>query len=119
MNAGGLTTTVSLISFTFTDSDYDDVTTQTLIGSEVVSGLIFPIRGKQGSEEAMLMEQGKLLTKDKVLYTGSVNTSGNILVDIQGEKYTIINEGVKDWGVTGSTIYTKLFLRHTIPGSLF
>lgn len=115
---------VKLINYSFTNSDYDDVLTQTLTGSTWISGIEFPIRGKQGSEEAMLMEQGKLLTKDKILFlNGSqqLNSSG-LLIGIGSPTpsyYTIINDGVRTWSLAGSIMYNKLFLRHTIPGSIF
>ena len=43
-----------------------------MTGSNVVSGLVFPIKATQGSNEAMLLEQGKLLTKDKILFCGLI-----------------------------------------------
>ena len=120
LNDGGITTTVKLISFAFSGADYDDVTIQTATGSNIVSGLYFPVRGKQGSNEAMLLEQGKLLTQDKVLYTGSVNTSGNILIELGSNLfYNIISDGVTSWDVNGSTIYNKFYIRRTLNGSLF
>ena len=120
MKTGGLDTTINIISYTFTNSDYDDVVTQTATGSNVVSGLVFPIKALPGSNEALLMEQGKLLTKDKIVYTGSVNVSGNVLVELKsGDFYTIVGDGIQSWEINGSTIYQKFFISHTIAGSLF
>jgi hypothetical protein len=119
MKAGGISTQVNIISFTIGSSSYDDSIVQTLTGSQVVSGLIFPLRGTQGSSEAMLMENGKLLTDDKILYTGSVNISGNILIGIGSERYTIIPEGVHNWDVNGQTVYQKYYIRQTLNGSIF
>ena len=116
----GISTSVNIISFTFTDSEYDDEVTQTTTGSNVVSGIVFPVKSQQGSSEAMLLQEGKLLLKDKVLYTGSVNVSGNVLVELKtGDFYTVIPDGIQTWEVNGSTVYQKFFLRHTITGSLF
>ena len=119
MKLGGLSTTVNIIEYTFDSGSYDDFTTQTVIGSQVVSGLVFPIKSTQGSNEAMLLSEGKLLTQDKILYTGSVNVSGNQLIDIKGDKYTVIPDGIHTWEVGGETIYNKMYLRHTTTGSLF
>lgn len=124
INNGANNVQVKLINYSNTDSDYDDVITQTAIGSAYTSGLLFPVNGKQGSEEAMLMEQGKLLTQDKVLYLGSIsmNTSG-LLIGIgsptPSEYYSVLDFGIKDYNINGSLIYRKLMLRYTIPGSLF
>ena len=72
-----------LISYDFIESSYDDETIQTQTGSSVVSGLVFPIKSTQGSEESLLLQQGKLLTQDKSLFIGSCNVSGNIIVEIK------------------------------------
>lgn len=118
----GIQSTVSIISFAFTDSDYDDVTTQTLTGSTVTSGLLYPFRGAKGSEEALLLEQGKLLQQDKILFlpgSPQINFSGNILIDVGGSKFTMVPAGLQSWQLSGSDIYHKIYLRHTIPGSLY
>lgn len=120
LNDGGLTTTVNIISYTFIDTDYDDEVQQTQTGSIAVSGLIFPIKSTQGSSEALLLEQGTLLTEDKMLYTGSVNVSGNIIVELNsGEYYSIIPDGIQSWETSGSIIYQKMFLRRNLAGSIF
>lgn len=113
---------INLVSFAINSGSYDDETVGSVTGSNIVSGLFFPITSNQGSTEAMLLEQGKILTKDKVLYTGSVNTNGNILIEVgskTGDWYTIIPDGIQTWEINGSVILNKMFLRHTIPGSLF
>jgi|GEM_PF-6560011 len=119
MNSAGIKTTVNLINFTREDSDYDDVVIQTITGSNTIDGIIFPVKNKQGSEDALLLQQGKLLTKDKVLYTGSVNISGNILIQADNDYYTLVPNGVHTYSSAGSDIYNKFYIRNTIPGSLF
>jgi hypothetical protein len=111
---------VKLINYTTNEADFDDVLVQTLTGSTYVSGLIFPIKSKMGSSEALLMEQGKLKTQDKVLYTGScqVNTSG-LVINIGTEYYTMIPDGVQKYTIGNSIIYQKMYIRQTLPGSLF
>jgi glycosyltransferase involved in cell wall biosynthesis len=78
-----------------------------------------PIRAKQGSQEAVLLEQGKLLTKDKIVYCGSVNTSGNLVFNISNEYYGIVNEGVTRFDTAGSVVYNKIYLRLLPNGSLY
>jgi hypothetical protein len=118
-----LTSTFSLINYYVSGSDYDDVLTQTLVGSSVISGLIFPMRGKSGSTESMLLEQGKLLTTDKILYIkgdSDVDASGTIVkLHSPVEYYNIIPNGVTTYEVNGSPVYKKLFLRRTLTGSLY
>ena len=119
MTTAGLSTSVNFIAFTIGSTSYDDTTTQTVAGSSIISGLLLPITSSQGSTEALLLEQGKILTTDKVLFTGSVNTSGNLLIGINGKKYSIIPDGIYTYDVAGSNIYNKFFLRQSITGSLW
>lgn len=101
-------------------SAYDDDLVQTLTGSSYISGLIFPIRGNQGSSEAMLLEQGKLLTQDKVIYTGSISLPGSgTIIGIGTEFYSIIPNGVTTYTVNGSIIYNKIYIRQSLNGSLW
>lgn len=117
--AGAFTTDITFISYSIPSGSYDDDTTQSVTGSVTTSGLVFPVRSRFGSEEALLLEQGKLKTSDKVLYTGSVNTSGNLLLDINGANFAIIPQGIHRWEVTDSTIYNKMFIRESTTGSLY
>jgi len=120
LQSQGINTTITQINYTISDSDYDDVTTQTIGGSGTISGLVFPVRGTQGSYEAMLLEQGKIRTNDKHLYLlGSINLSGNLIFDINGEKYTLIPDGIRVWENAGSHIYSEAFVRFVVGGSLF
>lgn len=116
---GGLTSNITFISYSIPTDGYDDDTTQSVTGSVTTSGLVFPVRNKFGSEESLLLEQGKLTTSDKILYVGSVNLSGNLLLDINGNKYGIIPNGIQTWDVAGSTIYNKIFIRKSTTGSLY
>ena len=119
MKYSGYTSLVKVITYTIPTGSYDDYTVQSVTGSQYISGLIFPVRASQGSEEALLLEQGKIQTKDKVLYTGSFSISGNLLFDIQGDKYAIIPNGIHTWTSAGSTIYNKIYLRYATAGSLY
>jgi len=104
-------------------SYYDDDATLTQSGAGFwCSGVILPISNAQGSSEAILMEQGKLLTNDTKLYVdGSINTSGTIKIGlgspVNGE-YSLLSEGVKKWNVNDTSILKKLFIRKLLTGSL-
>lgn len=105
---------------------YDDEVSYSILGSSFLSGLVFPMGGKKGSEEAMLIEQGKLLTKDKIVYiAGSYTWSGAMLFGLGSPTtsidsyYALIPDGIKTYTADGSIVYSKLWLRHSIPGSLF
>jgi len=119
MNVGGLTSTINIISYTFIDEDYDDTSTKIATGSFAVSGLTFTLNDYKGSEEAMLLEQGKIKTNDRVLYCGSISTSGNLLFNIGNEYYTIINDGINSLNLGNDVIYSKFYLRLALGGSLF
>lgn len=117
--ANSQSTTINIINYILNESDYDDAVTQTLAGSAVVSGLIFPLNSLSASQYPLLQQEGKVLEKDKVMYIGSVNLSGNVLVNIGNDNYTIMPNGIRTFEVNGSHIYSEIFLRFTIPGSLF
>jgi hypothetical protein len=116
---------IKLVNYTQAGSQYyDDYMTQVNAGSSWISGLIFPVKAKTGSNEALLMEQGKLLTNDKVIFIkGSVNVnSSGLLVGIGSpvnKYYTLIADGITTYEVNGSPVYKKLYVRHTINGSIF
>jgi hypothetical protein len=67
------------------------------------------------------MEQGKLLTTDKIIYFDSslnLNGSGTV-IQVNSVNYTIIPEGVQTYSINGSSIYSKVFIRKTFSGSLW
>jgi len=107
-------------------SYYDDDVTLTQSGSNLwISGVILPITNKFGSNDAVLLEQGKILTNDTKLYIqGSMNTSGTLKIglgsytNMSGCEYSIIPEGITTWSVNGSPIVKKLYVRYLPTGSL-
>lgn len=116
---------VKLINYYTSGNDYDDVLTQTVIGSYYVSGLLFCLNTDKGSSEAMLIEQGKLLTHDSVLYLGScqLNSSG-VLIGLgsptPSEWYYPLPIGIHyNEGSGGIISYTNMYVRRTLNGSLF
>jgi hypothetical protein len=115
---------VKLVNYTVSGNSYDDIIVQIVTGSSWLSGIEFPVRSKMGSDEALLLQQGKLLTQDKVLFLNgsAVLNSSGLLIGLGSptpEYYTIISEGIKTYSVNNVKVYQKLYLRHTIPGSLF
>lgn len=111
-------------SQTINSGSYDDEVAYTDSGSEYVSGLVFPIKNKMGSAEALLLEQGKLTTKDKALFIGGSHAfSGNVIFGLgspsPSEFYTLIPDGVHTYNVNGSIVYSKIWMRLSIAGSLF
>ena len=124
--ASNNSTTVSLINYSVSGVSlsglYDDEigNLQITTGSFVTSGALFPIHSKQGSNEALLLEQGKLKTSDSILFLGScqLNPSG-LLFNIGGNSYNIISNGILPYNVNGSIIYNKIYVRRNLGSSLF
>ena len=102
---------------------YDDDIRLTKSGTDLwTSGVILPINGEKGSNDAVLLEQGKILTNDTKIYiTGTINTSGTWRVGlgspIDGE-YALLSEGVSKWNVNQTAILKKLYIRKLLTGSL-
>ena len=107
------------------DDVYDEATEITQNGTDLwISGIVFPIHGKEGSNESVLMSQGKLIDSDKTLYTnGSIDFTGSAnMVDIQlgsptGNLYTTIPEGGIMYETEASPVYKKQYIRR-LTGSL-
>lgn len=102
---------------------YDDDIKLTQSGNDLwLSGVILPIQNTRGSNDAILLEQGKVLTNDTKLYIeGSINTSGVIKIGlgspIDGE-YSLLSEGVTKWAVNETPVLKKLYIRKLLTGSL-
>lgn len=102
-----------------TGSVYDDSGTLVQSGTDLwISGAIFPLKNREGSEDAVLLEQGKLQDKDKKLYVnGSIDFSGiDQTIKVQlgsptGEVYSTIPLGAKAPEVSGDKIYKKQYIR--------
>jgi len=106
--------------------EYDDDVLLTQSGTDYwCSGLAQPINSNQYSSDGLLVQQGKLLQDDKKLYVNSeVQTSGigPIKIGMNGssstQEYQIVNEGqVTEWGINGSLVYKKIFIRYLTNGS--
>ena len=107
------------------DDVYDEATKITQSGTDLwISGIVFPVHGKEGSTESVLMSQGKLIDSDKKLYVNGslIFTSTNLSVDVQlgsptGNLYTTIPEGGIMYETEASPVYKKQFIRK-LTGSL-
>ena len=107
------------------DDVYDEATETIQTGTDLwISGIVFPVHGKEGSNESVLMSQGKLVDSDKVLYTnGSIDFTGSAnMVDIQlgsptGNLYTTIPEGGIMYETEASPVYKKQYIRR-LTGSI-
>lgn len=102
---------------------YDDDVSLTQSGTDLwTSGVILPITDARGSNDAVLLEQGKVLTNDTKLYIqGDVSTSGVMKIGlgspIEGE-YSLLSEGVMKWNVNQVPVLKKLYVRRLLTGSL-
>lgn len=102
-----------------TGSVYDDSGTLVQSGTDLwISGAIFPLKNREGSEDAVLLEQGKLQDKDKKLYVnGSIDFAGiDQTCKVQlgsptGEVYSTIPLGGKAPEISGDKIYKKQYIR--------
>ena len=105
---------------------YDDEQVLTLSGTTWTSGCVQPVTNVYGSNDAVLLEQGKINTNDKKVYIpGNVVTGGtglSVKIGIgspPGGEYSIIPQGVMAWEINSEVIYKKLYLRELQAGSLF
>ena len=107
-------------------SYYDDDITLTQSGTNYwCSGVILPISNARGSSDAILLEQGKILTNDTKLYIdGSINTSGTLKIglgsytNMSGCEYSLLSEGIMKWNVNAIPVLKKLYVRLLTNGSL-
>ncbi len=111
-------------------SYYDDDVVLTISGNDFwTSGVVLPISNSRGSSDAVLLEQGKILTDDTKLYIdGSVDTSGTWKlglgsngvgspVPITGE-YSLLSEGTERWDVNATPVLKKIYIRKLLIGSM-
>ena len=106
--------------------EYDDDVKLTQSGTDFwCSGLVMPIDNRNGSNDSLLMTQGKVLLDDKKVYVaGDVQTSGlgPIKIGMNGspstQQYQIVEDGQNtEWDLNGSSIYKKLYIRYLNNGT--
>jgi len=109
-------------------SIYDDADTLTLSGSVVwTSGIVFGL-DPNSSEDNLLLEQGKIGTEDKRLYTnGSLiysNRTGSIYQTKIGlgspgtDWFSLILNGGDSEETNNVAVYKKAYIRRLTTGSL-
>lgn len=106
-------------------SVYDDDVTLAFSSDTWTSGIVLAVKGKGGSFESVLMEQGKLVDGDiKLFVSGAVTFTdvGSIVkVGIGSpvtKEYTPIPIGIKKQSVSSVDIYRKGYFRQINNGSL-
>ena len=104
-------------------SYYDDDVTLTQSGSDLwISGVVLPIDQSRGSSDAVLLEQGKILTNDTKLYIeGLIDTSGTFKVGLgspPANEYSSLVDGIIEWKVNDESVVNKLYIRRLTTGSL-
>ena len=102
-------------------SYYDDNASLSKSGSDLwTSGIIQPLSFKRGSYDSTLLEQGKILENDSVLYIlGTIQTSGIFKIGLGSpvvKEYTYLNDTA--WRINDDVIYKKLYVRYLPNGSL-
>jgi len=111
------------VAFPGGGSYFDDDLTLTQSGTDLfISGILQPMDATEGSNEAILMEQGKMLQADAKLYiAGSIDTSGTFRIGLgspPGLELAPVDNGIIPWSVEGVNIYKKIYLRVLPTGSL-
>jgi hypothetical protein len=104
---------------TFGDEVYDDDPTLIQSGTSIwVSGTVQHLDTQQGSVDANLVEQGKLINNDiKLFLNGSIGLTGSVYqVRVQlgspiGEQYTVIPLGGIGNQVNDTIIYKEAYIR--------
>ncbi len=107
------------------DDVYDEATELIQSGTDLwTSGVVFPIKSVEGSNESVLMSQGKLIDSDKKLYVNGslIFTSTNLLVDVQlgsptGNLYSTIPDGGIMYETESTPVYKVQYIRR-LTGSL-
>lgn len=91
-------------------------------GTLGISGIVMPLDSRRGSNDSVLVEQGKLIDGDKKVYVSNgVSFTGSgfmVKLSFGGEKYTTIPIGVIAPEVQGEIVYKKAFIRRLTTGSL-
>lgn len=106
-------------------ASYDDDVTLTASGADVwESGLVFPVQSEKGTSVALLLEQGKVLQTDQILYIkGTLDLSGQSIVIGTGSpttnEYSLVPEGVTNWQINGSSLFQTTIIRRLTTGSLY
>lgn len=101
---------------------WDDNQTLTKSGNDVwTSGLIFPVGAGRSSYNAVLLEQGKIKTDDKVCFVaGDVETTSIMKIGTGSpvtQEHSILPEGIIAMPSVGTCVYKKMYMRNLPLGS--
>lgn len=123
LNDYGVPCRIRVYTATIGAGSYDDQVAITQSGTDVwTQCLPFSSRPKWGSTDAVLMEQGKLLTSDKTVYFKSAtNFSGTFVKVGIGSptpvEHSILDTGIQGGDIQGHSVYHKAWLRILQGGS--
>lgn len=105
-------------------SIYDDDVTRTVAVTSWISGIVLPISDRNGTTDALLVEQGKITPQDKKIYlNGSITLNANFgtmrlqIGSPTGDNYFIIPDGARVYQARGTDIYKIAYLRRLTTGS--
>lgn len=110
-----------------TTSDYDDAYPFAQSGNDIwCSGVFYNLSSSKGSDDAILLEQGKVTINDSVLWiNGSIITSGNFTAVTVGigspvqREYANISPGVDGYSIGNNTYLKGFYMRTLTNGSLY
>lgn len=107
-------------------SVYDDSRTLSYSGTDIyTSGIIQSLSGQKGSQDQVLMEQGRIKYGDSKIYVGSqiVTTSGaqifTFSVSGLDKVYQEILPGMQQPQYFGNTFMNAVYVREITNGSIF
>ena len=103
-------------------TEWDDAQVLSQSGTDIwTSGLAFPVTNVQGSNEAILLAQGKIELNDKKLFVpGDISTTPIMKIGLGNtvsEEYFVVPDGVTCYPPFGDMVYKKIFIRALIGGS--
>ena len=116
-------------SFPGTGSVWDDGVIYTKSGNDFyTSGLIQELSGTKGSDDALLLEEGRIRYGDvKLFISGAIETTSGIKVWTIAPSgaapnlpvYRVIEPGLHAPQYFGQTVYKQIYGRESYGGSLF
>ena len=119
----GVPVRVKLYTASGASASYDDEVVWTQSGTSAwTSGLPFPVGGPRSSNEAILIQQGRLLASDKKIYfLGTVGLSGEaVKVGIGSPtpvEHYVIPDGVQTYQIQNENVYKMAYIRTLSNGS--
>lgn len=120
-------TTVRIRNYTETSgSVYDDDMSLAISGTDYwISGVVLSLDKTEGSNEANLVEQGKLINSDSKIYlNGSITLTGSVdqfklqVGSPTGDWYSMIPLGTLNRQTNGTSVFQCSYIRLLTNGSL-